>query len=116
MAIARPTGPEEKAFDSLSFSGMHRIEGRDGLLAESNSVPLTFMPCRSAEREHAMKQMAFSFPIPEDYEVIFRASITLKSGKVLFAKFFGIRGFPILVKKTKIGPNPLHGDPDHVVI
>ncbi|WP_165349627.1 hypothetical protein [Methylibium sp. Pch-M] len=46
-----------------------------------------------------MKQATFNFPIPEDHEVIFRASITLKNGKVLLARFFGIRGFPILVKK-----------------
>jgi hypothetical protein len=44
-----------------------------------------------------MKQLDFGFPIPEGYEVIFRASITLKNGTVIFAKDYGIRGFPVLV-------------------
>ena len=44
-----------------------------------------------------MKQTSFDFPIPDGYTLIFRASITTKSGKTIFAKWFGIRGFPILV-------------------
>lgn len=49
-----------------------------------------------------MKQLDFGFPIPEGYEVIFRAFITLKNGRVIYAKQYGIRGFPILVQKAKI--------------
>jgi len=44
-----------------------------------------------------MKQLDFGFPIPEGYEVIFRASITLRNGTVIYAKDYGIRGFPVLV-------------------
>ena len=44
-----------------------------------------------------MKQLDFGFPIPEGYEVIFRASITLKNGTVIYAKDYGIRGFPVLI-------------------
>jgi len=47
-----------------------------------------------------MKQLDFGFPIPEGFRVIFRASITLKNGTVLFAKNYGIRGFPVLVPIT----------------
>ena len=32
-----------------------------------------------------MKQLDFGFPIPEGYEVVFRASITLKNGTVIVA-------------------------------
>jgi hypothetical protein len=48
-----------------------------------------------------MKQLNFGFPIPDGHEVIFRASITLKNGKVIYAKQYGIRGFPILVPIAK---------------
>ncbi len=48
-----------------------------------------------------MKQLDFGFPIPEGYEVIYRAFITLKNGTVIYAKQYGIRGFPILVRKVK---------------
>ena len=50
-----------------------------------------------------MKQLDFGFPIPEGYEVVFRASITLKNGTVIYAKNYGIRGFPILVALAKPG-------------
>lgn len=43
------------------------------------------------------KQLDFGFPIPDGYEIIFRASITTKSGRVVYAKWYGLRGFPILV-------------------
>ncbi|MBC5763845.1 hypothetical protein [Ramlibacter albus] len=49
-----------------------------------------------------MKQLDFGFPIPEGYEVIFRASITLKNGTVIYAKDYGIRGFPVLVAKAEV--------------
>jgi hypothetical protein len=48
-----------------------------------------------------MKQMDFGFPIPEGYQVIFRASITLKNGTVIYAKHYGIRGFPVLVPSAQ---------------
>jgi hypothetical protein len=48
-----------------------------------------------------MKQLDFGFPIPEGFEVIFRAFITLKNGTVIYAKQYGIRAFPILVPKAK---------------
>ncbi len=48
-----------------------------------------------------MKQLAFDFPIPDGYTVIFRAWITQKNGKRLHAKTVGIRGFPIIVKTDK---------------
>ena len=48
-----------------------------------------------------MKQTSFEFPIPDGYELIFRSTITTKSGKVIYAKWFGIRGFPILVPIAK---------------
>jgi hypothetical protein len=49
-----------------------------------------------------MKQMSFNFPIPDGYQVIFRATKTLKNGKVIHASQFGKRAFPMLVpiKKT----------------
>lgn len=45
-----------------------------------------------------MKQLKFDFPLPDGYTTIFRAWITQKNGKRLYAKTVGIRGFPILVK------------------
>jgi hypothetical protein len=43
------------------------------------------------------KQLDFGFPIPDGYQVIFRATITTKTGRTIFAKWYGLRGFPILV-------------------
>lgn len=48
-----------------------------------------------------MKQMDFGFPVPEGFEVIFRACITLKNGTVIYAKQYGKRAFPILVPKAQ---------------
>lgn len=48
-----------------------------------------------------MKQTTFDFPIPEDHEIIFRPWIT-KNGRILYAKMYGIKAFPILVKKSGI--------------
>lgn len=42
-------------------------------------------------------QLKLPLPVPEGYKLVFRASIKLKNGKVLYAKQFGIRGFPIVV-------------------
>ena len=45
-----------------------------------------------------MKQLKLDFPqVPDGYQLCFRATITTKDGKTLYAKQFGIRGFPILV-------------------
>lgn len=46
------------------------------------------------------KQLDFGFPIPDGYEVIFRATTTTKDGRTIYAKWYGIRGFPILVPKA----------------
>lgn len=45
-----------------------------------------------------MKQLNLALPIPDGYKLIFRAFITLKNGKRLFAKQCGIRAFPLIVK------------------
>ena len=44
------------------------------------------------------QQLKFPFPVPEGHEVRFTASITLKNGRVIYAKHYGIKAFPILVK------------------
>jgi len=36
---------------------------------------------------------------PPGFKYIFRASVTLKSGKKIYARDYGKRGLPILVKK-----------------
>lgn len=46
------------------------------------------------------KQLKLDLPIPDGYEVKFVAFITTKSGKRLYAKQFGKRAFPILVKTS----------------
>ncbi len=48
-----------------------------------------------------MKQQKLALPVPEGYTIIFRAFITLKNGKKLFAKQCGIRAFPIVVPISK---------------
>lgn len=48
-----------------------------------------------------MKQLNFDFPIPEGHEIIFRASKTLQNGTVIYAKNYGLRGFPILIEIVK---------------
>lgn len=47
-----------------------------------------------------MEQLKFDFPIPDDLEVKFVAFITVK-GRRLYAKAYGKRAWPILVKKNK---------------
>ena len=44
-----------------------------------------------------MEQLKFDFPVPDGYVVKFVAYITVK-GKRLYAKTYGKRAFPILVK------------------
>lgn len=48
-----------------------------------------------------MKQLNFGFPIPDGYKLIFRACITLKSGKIICAKQFGKKAFPLIVREDK---------------
>jgi hypothetical protein len=36
--------------------------------------------------------------VPDGYRLIFRAWTTTKANKVIWAKWFGLRGFPILVR------------------
>jgi len=36
--------------------------------------------------------------IPEGHKVVFRASITLKNGTKLYAKAYGIKAFPVLIR------------------
>jgi len=47
-----------------------------------------------------MKQLQLPLPIPEGYELIFRAFRDLKSGKRIYAKTYGYRAFPMVVKKA----------------
>lgn len=44
------------------------------------------------------KQLDLGFPLEPGYEIIFRASKTTKQGRKIYAKWFGLRGFPMLVK------------------
>ena len=44
------------------------------------------------------QQLKLALPVPEGYEIRFVASITLRNGKKLFAKQFGKKAFPIVVK------------------
>jgi len=46
------------------------------------------------------KQLKLNLPIPDGYEVKFVAFITTKGGKRLYAKQFGKRAFPIIVKSN----------------
>lgn len=48
-------------------------------------------------KEVPMEQLKFNFPIPDGYVVKFVAYITIK-GKRLYAKTYGKRAWPILVK------------------
>lgn len=56
--------------------------------------------CKSSPKKEviAIKQMKLSLPVPEGYVVKFVAYITLKNGKRLYAKAFGKRAFPLIVK------------------
>jgi hypothetical protein len=45
-----------------------------------------------------MQQLSFDFPFPDDHKIVFRAWITLKNGKRLYAQAIGKRAFPLLVK------------------
>jgi hypothetical protein len=45
-----------------------------------------------------MKQLQLPLPIPEGYILVFRASKTLKNGKTIYAKTYGFRAFPMLMK------------------
>lgn len=45
------------------------------------------------------QQLKLNLPVPECYELRFTAFITLKSGRKIYAKDYGIKAFPIYVKK-----------------
>lgn len=45
-----------------------------------------------------MKQLKLALPIPEGYVLIFRPYRDLKSGKRIYAKTYGYRAFPMVVK------------------
>ncbi|MGN6728236.1 MAG: hypothetical protein ACTHJG_00160 [Rhodanobacteraceae bacterium] len=45
-----------------------------------------------------MKQEQLPLPIPEGYVLVFRPYRTLKNGKRIYAKTYGKRAFPMLVK------------------
>jgi hypothetical protein len=47
-----------------------------------------------------MKQLQLPLPIPEGYVLIFRPYRDLKSGKRIFAKTYGFRAFPMVVKRA----------------
>lgn len=46
------------------------------------------------------KQLKLDLPMPEGYEVKFVASITTKRGHRIYAKNYGFRAFPIVVKSA----------------
>lgn len=70
-----------------SVAGTNPINLPDHLLEQAN-------PRR---KEVLMEQLKFDFPIPDGYVVRFVAYITVK-GKRLYAKAYGKRAWPILVK------------------
>jgi hypothetical protein len=45
-----------------------------------------------------MEQYRLELPIPEGYKVIYRPWRTLKDGTRVYAKTYGKRAFPMLVK------------------
>lgn len=45
-----------------------------------------------------MSQLKLPLDVPEGYQVIFVASITLKNGKRIYAKSYGKKAFPLVVK------------------
>ena len=58
-------------------------------------------PALIKEVKYAMpKQLKLDLPIPEGYEVKFVASITTKRGHRIYAKNYGFRAFPIVVKSA----------------
>ena len=75
---------------------VHFDEGAAGTLltAPERSV---CPECSPGERRCLMEQLKFNFPIPDGYVVKFVAYITVK-GKRLYAKAYGKRAWPILVK------------------
>ena len=45
-----------------------------------------------------MKQLKLALPIPEGFVLVFRPYRTLKNGKRVYAKTYGFRAFPMVVK------------------
>lgn len=81
----------------------HASEGVADHIARASraSHPLTGTPCwnkaQPRRKEVLMEQLKFDFPIPEGYIVKFVAYRTV-NGKRLYAKAYGKRAWPILVK------------------
>lgn len=47
-----------------------------------------------------MKQLRLALPIPDGYVLIFRPYRDLKNGKRIYAKTYGLRAFPMVVKAS----------------
>ena len=56
--------------------------------------------CKSSPKKEVrpMQQLKLALPIPPGYTLIFRAYKTLKNGTRIYAKTFGYRAFPMIVK------------------
>ena len=67
---------------------------------EHTKPGLHVQACKSSPEKEviAMAQLKLALPIPEGYVLKFVAFITLKNGKRLYAKTFGKRAFPLIVK------------------
>lgn len=61
-----------------------------------------FAACKSSPKKEVrpMKQLKLTLPIPDGYVLIFRPYRDLKSGKRIYAKTYGYRAFPMLIKAT----------------
>lgn len=46
------------------------------------------------------KQLKLPLPLPEGYTVIFRPYRDLKNGKRIYAKTYGFKAFPMIVKAS----------------
>lgn len=47
-----------------------------------------------------MKQQKLALPIPQGYVLVFRPYRALKNGKRIYAKTYGLRAFPMLIKSA----------------
>jgi hypothetical protein len=60
---------------------------------------------RTPPRDHSLGRkeksiMAGPYVVPPGFQLIFRAWITGRDGKRIYAKWFGLKGFPLLVPIT----------------
>jgi hypothetical protein len=56
------------------------------------------MQIRPGKEVMLVTQLKLPLPIPDGYVLIFRPYRDLKSGKRIFAKAYGFRAFPMIVK------------------